>query len=101
MTTKLLLAALAGKAALRLSRSTGRLARTIFRTLRELDEREAIENQPAGELEQSVRAELEAKLRDLAQLAPDTLVLAGMSAPSWRAPQAQLRFGRKVTGETQ
>ena len=30
----LLLAALAGKAALRLSRSTGRLARTIFRTLR-------------------------------------------------------------------
>jgi exodeoxyribonuclease V alpha subunit len=36
---RLLLAALAGKAALRLSRSTGRLARTIFRTLREFDER--------------------------------------------------------------
>ncbi|WP_407112441.1 AAA family ATPase [Bradyrhizobium sp. LMG 9283] len=72
---KLLLAALAGKAALRLSRSTGRLARTIFRTLRELDEREAIESQLTGDFEQSERAELEAKLRDLAQLTPDTLVI--------------------------
>ncbi|WP_165491166.1 AAA family ATPase [Lichenihabitans psoromatis] len=36
-----LLAALAGKAALRLSGATGRLARTLFRTLKEIDEREA------------------------------------------------------------
>jgi exodeoxyribonuclease V alpha subunit len=72
---KLLLVALAGKAALRLSRSTGRLARTIFRTLRELDEREAIESQLAGEIDQNERAELEAKLRDLAQLTQDTLVI--------------------------
>lgn len=77
---KLLLAALAGKAALRLSRSTGRLARTIFRTLRELDEREAIESQLTGEIEQSERAELEAKLRDLAQLTRDTLVILDESS---------------------
>ncbi|WP_194460340.1 AAA family ATPase [Bradyrhizobium sp. CCBAU 53421] len=63
---KLLLAALAGKAALRLSRSTSRLAWTIFRTLRELDEREAIEAQLDGQIEQHERAELQAKLRDLA-----------------------------------
>lgn len=72
---KLLLAALAGKAALRLSRSTGRLARTIFRTLRELDEREVIESQLDGELDQNGRTELETKLRELAQLTPDTLVI--------------------------
>jgi exodeoxyribonuclease V alpha subunit len=77
---QLLLAALAGKAALRLSRSTGRLARTIFRTLRELDEREAIENQLTGEIDQNERAELEAKLRDLAQLTPDTLVIIDESS---------------------
>jgi exodeoxyribonuclease V alpha subunit len=72
---KLLPAALAGKAALRLSRSTGRLARTIFRTLRELDEREAIESQIAGETDQSEREQLEAKLHHLARLTPDTLVV--------------------------
>lgn len=72
---QLLLAAVAGKAALRLSRSTGRLARTIFRTLRELDEREAIETPLTGEIDQNERAEREAKLRDLAQLTPDTLVI--------------------------
>lgn len=76
----LLLAALAGKAALRLSRSTGRLARTIFRTLRELDEREAIESQLAGEVDQNERAELESKLRDLAQLTSDTLVILDESS---------------------
>jgi exodeoxyribonuclease V alpha subunit len=77
---KLLLAALAGKAALRLCRSTGRLARTIFRTLRELDEREAIESQLTGEIDQNDRAELEAKLRDLAQLTSDTLVILDESS---------------------
>lgn len=77
---KLLLVALAGKAALRLSRSTGRLARTIFRALRELDEREAIEAQLDGEIDQHERAELETKLRDLAQLTPDTLVIIDESS---------------------
>jgi exodeoxyribonuclease V alpha subunit len=38
-----LLCALAGKAALRLSRATGRLAKTLARTLAELSERDAIE----------------------------------------------------------
>jgi exodeoxyribonuclease V alpha subunit len=77
---KLLLAALAGKAALRLSRSTGRLARTIFRTLRELDERDAVESRLAGEIDQTERADMETKLRDLAQLTPDTLVILDESS---------------------
>jgi exodeoxyribonuclease V alpha subunit len=73
---KLLLAALAGKAALRLSRLTGRLARTVFRTLAELDEREAIEARlAAGEADGSERGTLETKLRGLALLTPDTLVV--------------------------
>ncbi|MGV7219556.1 AAA family ATPase [Bradyrhizobium sp. UFLA05-112] len=77
---KLLLAALAGKAALRLSRSTGRLARTMFRTLRELDERATIENQLTGEIDQTERAELEDKLHHLARLTPDTLVIIDESS---------------------
>jgi len=72
---KLLLAALAGKAALRLSRSTGRLARTIFRTLRELDERDEIERKLAESDDDSDREQLESKLRNLARLTPDTLVV--------------------------
>ncbi len=42
------LCALAGKAALRLSRSTGRLARTLARTLAELDERDELEEEIGG-----------------------------------------------------
>jgi exodeoxyribonuclease V alpha subunit len=73
---KLALAALAGKAALRLSRSTGRLARTIFRMLRELDERAAIEEQlAADDCDAAERGKLETRLRDLALLTPDTLVV--------------------------
>jgi exodeoxyribonuclease V alpha subunit len=73
---KLLLAALAGKAALRLSRSTGRLARTIFRTLAELDEREAIEAKLASdEIDVGERGKLETKLRTLALVTADTLVV--------------------------
>jgi exodeoxyribonuclease V alpha subunit len=73
---KLALAAIAGKAALRLSRSTGRLARTVFRTLAELDEREAIEAKlGAGEIDEAERAKLETKLRSLAFLTSDTLVV--------------------------
>jgi exodeoxyribonuclease V alpha subunit len=78
---KLLLAALAGKAALRLSRSTGRLARTVFRTLAELDERQAIEAKLAsGDVEGSERGKLETKLKNLALVTPDTLVVCDESS---------------------
>jgi exodeoxyribonuclease V alpha subunit len=72
----ILLAALAGKAALRLSRSTGRLARTIFRTLRELDERRMIEDRlAAGGLDAAEAREAETRLAALAGITPDTLVI--------------------------
>jgi exodeoxyribonuclease V alpha subunit len=72
----ILLAALAGKAALRLSRSTGRLARTIFRTLRELDEHRTIEdNLAAGGLDVAEAREAETRLKVLAGITPDTLVI--------------------------
>ena len=78
---KLLLAALAGKAALRLSRSTGRLARTVFRTLAELDEREAVEAKlAAGDVDESERGKLETKLRGLALITSDTLVVCDESS---------------------
>ncbi|MBO1905297.1 AAA family ATPase [Microvirga sp. 3-52] len=71
-----LLAALAGKAALRLSRSTGRLARTLFRTLRELEERGAITTRLArGLVEPDERPRLESQLKSLAHISPRSLVL--------------------------
>ncbi len=77
----LLLAAVAGKAALRLSRSTGRLARTLFRTLRELDEREAIERKlTSPDLEPSERDLLTQRLTDLAAAGPNTLVIIDESS---------------------
>lgn len=66
---KVLLCALAGKAALRLSRSTGRLAKTLARTLGELDERARI--QEDGPVD---KAEV-AKIDTLAEIASGTLVL--------------------------
>jgi exodeoxyribonuclease V alpha subunit len=73
---RLLLAALAGKAALRLSRSTGRLARTIFRTLRELDERRTIEDQIAvGDLDAAEAREAVTRLASLADITAATLVI--------------------------
>jgi len=71
----LLLAAVAGKAALRLSRSTGRLARTVFRTLRELDERSQITVELAADPEPEEREKLVARLRELAHADADTLVI--------------------------
>lgn len=77
----LLLAAVAGKAALRLSRSTGRLARTLFRTLRELDERADIERKlQDGALDDTETAKLKKRLTDLAFAGPDTLVLIDESS---------------------
>lgn len=61
--------ALAGKAALRLSRSTGRLAKTMARTLAELDERDRIVE--GGDTD----AKGTAKLGTLASIGPGTLVL--------------------------
>ena len=65
-----LLCALAGKAALRLSRSTGRLAKTLARTLAELDERERIELD-GGDAR---------RLDVLASIGPGTLVLVDESS---------------------
>lgn len=71
-----LLAALAGKAALKLSRSTGRLARTLFRTLMEVEERSAIEGKLASsEFSLEERTKLIARTATLAAITPDTMVL--------------------------
>jgi exodeoxyribonuclease V alpha subunit len=70
------LAALAGKAALRLARSTGRLARTLFRTVRELDERVSIEDRLSGGVEPDEAVRLKARLRSLAKITPRSLVIA-------------------------
>jgi exodeoxyribonuclease V alpha subunit len=71
-----LLAALAGKAASRLGRATGRLARTLHRTLGELDERAV----RAAEIddpdtEEERRNALEGRLAALAYIGPRTLVV--------------------------
>ncbi len=73
---QLLLATMSGKAALRLSRATGRLARTVFRTLRELDERQRIETQlPDCSLDEASREALIQRLNHLAIIASDSLVV--------------------------
>jgi exodeoxyribonuclease V alpha subunit len=72
----LLLTAVAGKAALRLSRSTGRLARTLFRTLRELDERADLQAKlDDGSLESEDVEKTKKRLTDLAAAGPNTLVV--------------------------
>ncbi|ANY77107.1 hypothetical protein BB934_01805 [Microvirga ossetica] len=73
---KVLLAALAGKAALRLNQSTGRLARTLFRTIQELDERASIlERQSDPDMDPNEYAALELRLLRLPEITPQTLVL--------------------------
>lgn len=71
----LVLTAIAGKAALRLSRSTGRLAMTIARLRLQLEEREAIEQKLEGDLKPSQRQAAAAKLEKLAQITSSSLVL--------------------------
>ena len=66
---KVLLCALAGKAALRLSRSTGRLARTLARTLAELDDRERRAE------DADIEGKPDPKLSELASITERTLVL--------------------------
>lgn len=73
---KVLLAALAGKAALRLSKSTGRLARTLFRTIAELDERATVlERRSSPEMDPGEYAALDSRLACLPEVTPKTLVL--------------------------
>lgn len=73
---EVVLAALAGKAALRLSRSTGRLARTLARTLAELAERDDLEVELDGadEYDDETRKK-RARLNDLCRLTPRTLLV--------------------------
>ncbi|MEH3064276.1 MAG: AAA family ATPase [Methylobacterium radiotolerans] len=68
------LAALAGKAALRLSRATGRLARTLARLIRELDDRARIAGSLA-EVDGPERLGREARLLQLAEITPRSLVI--------------------------
>ena len=71
-----LLCALAGKAALRLSRSTGRLAKTLARTLAELAERDAIDELLSDpETTEDEAAKARTKLESLCQVTDDTLVV--------------------------
>lgn len=68
--------ALAGKAALRLSQAAGRLARTLARTLGELEERERIEGRlTSGELDPREKETLRARAASLARIGPETLVI--------------------------
>jgi exodeoxyribonuclease V alpha subunit len=71
-----LLCALAGKAALRLSRSTGRLAKTLARTLAELSERDAIETALSDpDTSEGEAKKLRAKLEGLSRITDITLVV--------------------------
>jgi exodeoxyribonuclease V alpha subunit len=72
---EILLCALAGKAALRLSRSTGRLAKTIARTLAELAEREQIEEELSGTPEGNERTLMVERLENLARITERTLLV--------------------------
>lgn len=69
------LATVAGKAALRLSKATGRLARTLFRTIRELDERRNIEEALQGDVPAAQEIRMRARLETLAEITPDSLVI--------------------------
>jgi exodeoxyribonuclease V alpha subunit len=73
---RLALMALAGKAALRLSRATGRLARTLARTLAELGRREDLGRQMwEDDLDANKLIRIQAQLKGLAEIDPRTLVV--------------------------
>lgn len=73
---RVLLCALAGKAALKLSRSTGRLAKTLARTLAELAERDGIEGALADpDITESEAAKLRTKRESLSLIDQRTLVV--------------------------
>ena len=73
---RLVLCCIAGKAALRLSRSTHRLAVTLARLLHQLDERERIEKSLTdASLDDNARRDAEQRLSELAELTPTTLIV--------------------------
>ena len=89
----LVLTAIAGKAALRLSRSTGRLAMTLARLRMQLEERESIENRLDGDLTPTERKRALAKLAKLAQINDCSLVLVDeASMLDLTSANALLRF---------
>lgn len=71
---KVLLAALSGKAALRLSRASGRLARTLARLLGELDERDRLTTELL-DADDDRRAQIQTKLGNLAGVDDRTLLV--------------------------
>uniref|UniRef100_Q07NS0 UvrD-like helicase C-terminal domain-containing protein n=1 Tax=Rhodopseudomonas palustris (strain BisA53) TaxID=316055 RepID=Q07NS0_RHOP5 len=71
----LILAAVAGKAALRLSHATGRLARTLHRTIGELDERARILQEMDDSPGSDRRSRLESRLRELVVANERTLAI--------------------------
>lgn len=78
---KVQLCALAGKAALRLSQATGRLAMTIARLTHQLEERERIEHDLAGgEMDDSDRERARKRLVQLAELTPSTMLVVDESS---------------------
>jgi exodeoxyribonuclease V alpha subunit len=71
-----LLCALAGKAALRLSRATGRLAKTLTRTIAELNEREKLEEELSdGDHSDPATGVKRRKLEGLSHLTERTLLI--------------------------
>ncbi|MCK1627504.1 AAA family ATPase [Bradyrhizobium sp. 160] len=73
---RVLLCALAGKAALRLSRSTGRLAKTLARMLAELAERDELESALSDpDTSESESAKIRTKLESLSLVDDKTLVV--------------------------
>lgn len=71
----LVLTAIAGKAALQLSRSTGRLAMTVARLRMQLGKRETIERELLGDVSASERKKLAAQLDKLTEITESTLVV--------------------------
>lgn len=73
---RIVLCAIAGKAALRLSRSTGRLAMTVARLLHQLRERDDIARELAdGEADEVRCRQLDLRIASLAMIARDTLLV--------------------------
>ncbi|KQT13756.1 MULTISPECIES: AAA family ATPase [unclassified Bradyrhizobium] len=78
-----LLCALAGKAALRLSRSTGRLAKTLSRTLAKLAERDDLEATLVDEnASEDEKQKAKLKLGGLSRIADSTLVVVDEASRS-------------------
>ncbi len=74
------LGAVAGKAALRLSQGTGRLARTLFRLIRELDERAEIDRRLLEGVEAEEVMRLRGRRAALAEVTPQSLVIVDESS---------------------